>query len=64
MANKLKRELILNASEDIKGYLDDKFCIDVDELDIAELINLNLGFVFNVVEGCEDEWEDDSDRLW
>lgn len=57
MASELKKELILSASDDIKNYLDKKFCIDVDEYDIAELININLGWIFGVVEDRVNERE-------
>ena len=48
--NELKRELILNASEDIVTFLNEKYGIDVDYCDIAEFINTNLGFVFNALD--------------
>ena len=55
MDNKeLKRELILNASEDIKKFIFDTTGEEVDELDIAELINTNLGFIFNVISEITD----------
>jgi len=51
--SELKKELILNASKDIVQYMDDKFAVDVDMYNIAELININLGFIFEVIEELE-----------
>jgi hypothetical protein len=55
--NVLKRELILNAAQDIIEYLDDKYCVDADIYDIAELINLQCGFVFEIAEKHMEKYE-------
>jgi hypothetical protein len=60
--NLLKKELILNAAEDIVKYADDKHCIDMDVYDIAELININLGFIFHVIHDTELNEIDEDDR--
>jgi hypothetical protein len=50
MASELKKELIMNAAQDIVKYIDDNCAVDVDIYAIAELININLGFIFMVVQ--------------
>lgn len=49
--SELKNEIVLNASNDIVKYLYDSFGIEVDELDIAELINLRLRTILNIITG-------------
>ena len=46
----LKKELIINAAQDIVEYLDEHHAIDAEIYDIAELININLGFIFQIAE--------------
>lgn len=53
----LKRELILNAAQDIVEYLDDKHCVDADIYAIAEMINLQCGFVFDIAEKHMEKYE-------
>jgi hypothetical protein len=42
----MKREYILKTADDIVKFIDKKHCIDVDIYHIAELINDNIGFLF------------------
>lgn len=60
--NELKKALILNASRDIIEYLDEKYGIEVDIYDIADFINLNLGFVFQKIKELEDECNEFNQR--
>lgn len=46
----LKEELILNASLDITRFLDEKYAVEVDIYDIAELININIGFAIDAAD--------------
>lgn len=51
----MKKEMIKNAGIDIVEYLDEKYAIDVDLYDIIGLININLGFIFDVIEDLKKE---------
>jgi hypothetical protein len=53
--NEMKKEMIKNAGIDIVEYLDEKYAIDVDLYDIIGLININLGFIFDVIEDLKKE---------
>jgi hypothetical protein len=46
----LKRELIKDTTYDIVQYIDEQYAIDIDEFAIMEIINNNLGFLFDVIE--------------
>jgi hypothetical protein len=46
----LKTELIKDTTYDIVEYIDQQHAIDVDEFAIMEIINSNLGFLFDVIE--------------
>lgn len=48
--SELKKELIKNAAIDIVKYVDDQRAVDIDIYAICELININLGFIFDVVD--------------
>lgn len=46
----LKNELIKNTTYDIVRYIDEQHVIDVNEFAIMEIINNNLGFLFEIIE--------------
>jgi hypothetical protein len=48
MMNEVKRTLIMSTAKEIIDYVDEKHCVDVDIYNIAELININLGYLFEV----------------
>ena len=48
--HELKREIILETANDIKEVFDRKYGIEVDELDIAAIINEHLSFIFDTIE--------------
>jgi hypothetical protein len=48
MMNEVKRTLIMSTAKEIVEYIDEKYCLDVDIYNIAELINLNLGYLFEI----------------
>jgi hypothetical protein len=47
--SEFKNFLIKETSRQVSEYLDEKYCIDVDYLEIAEIINLNLRDILNKV---------------
>ena len=46
----LKTALIKGTTCDIVEYIDEQYAIDIDEFAIMEIINNNLGFLFDVIE--------------
>ena len=48
--NKFKAGLIKDTSIDIVNYIDDTYGIEVDLYAIMEFINIDMGFLFDVVE--------------
>lgn len=44
-----KNDLVVCASQQVAEYLETKYCIDVDYLDIAEIINLTMREVLNSI---------------
>lgn len=45
--NKLKKQYIISTAKEIVEYIDKKYCIEPDLYNIAEIINLNIGFLFD-----------------
>jgi len=48
--DEFKKDLILGLAEDIKKYIDYHYAIDIDEYHVAEIVNINIGFLFDVAE--------------
>jgi hypothetical protein len=48
----IKKSLILDTSKEIANHINKKYSLNDEMLytDIAEFINLNLGFLFDVIE--------------
>lgn len=38
----------MSTAKEIVEYIDEKYCLDVDIYNIVELINLNLGYLFEI----------------
>lgn len=53
--NKLKLQYIMSTAKDICEYMDEHFCVEPDVYHIAELININLGFLFDFKRGKDNE---------
>lgn len=43
----LKKEYIMTTAKDIIEHIDNKYGVEVEIYDVAELINLNIGFLFD-----------------
>lgn len=58
-----KKQLILQTAEEIVAFLDKKYCVRVDEYEIAEFINLNLrSYIFVDEESTEDDDYEDNNQ--
>ena len=55
-----KREMIVGTALDIQAYIYNKYGVEVEEYEISEFINFNLGFLFN---GVEELTEDEDEQI-
>lgn len=58
----LKREYIMSTAKEIVEYIDEKHGIEPDIYNIAELINLNIGFLFDFNKELIQEIQNDKDN--
>lgn len=56
--NTVKADLIMQTATDIVKYIDETYNTDVDLYDIVELININMGFVFDTCSDLVDRIDD------
>jgi hypothetical protein len=53
----IRRSLVRATAYNLKEYLDKKFCIDADLLDLCNIINEDIGFVVDALEE-QSSWYD------
>ena len=49
MCSELKKEVLIGAAQEIVKYLETQHEIDVDVYHIVELLNIEIGFLFDFV---------------
>lgn len=55
----IKKEFIYSTSNDIVEFINNKYCVEVDIHDVAQLINEGLGFMFDLTENLIEDIQDE-----